>query len=396
MRAVYVALVLMFASIVVAQEAPTAPPAAPSAPATRPASPSEASASKPASSSVPADAPVITIPGVCESAATHTAAGARASASKPKADCQTVITRQQFEDMANALQPNMNPQTKRRLAEVYPRMLIMAQEAHKRGLDSDPKFKEMLKFARLQILSQELGRSMKEQADKVPAPDIEKYYKDNPEAFEQANLLRLFVPKEKQPSPDKADAGAKEAQGEDAAKAAESSKADEQAMQQLAQDIQKRAAAGEDFDKLQKEAYEKSGIAGTPPPTAIGKLGRNEIPVSQRSVLDLKAGEVSQLFTEPNGYYVYKLQSKETKSLDQARDEIRATLAQQRMQDSLAKFQQENQAKLNDTYFGAAGAPPAPPRMGPPGAGTVHAPGTPPAPPAQPNSPAGASQPPQK
>jgi PPIC-type PPIASE domain len=386
MRFTYVPVVLLFAGMAAGQAAP-APAAVP--PAENPAAPTENA--KPAEANVAAEAAVITIPGVCEAPSTH-AAGTKGTAQKSKADCKTVITRSQFESLANALQPNMNPQTKRRLAEVYPRMLVMAREARKRGLENQPKFKEMMKFARLQILSQELSRSVKEDADKVPAAQIEEYYKANPEAFEQATLLRLFVPKEKQAGPEKSDISAKAEEAEDTAKAAEKSKADEQAMQLLAQDIQKRASAGEDFDKLQKEAYEKSGITGAAPTTNIGKLGRNELPVSQRSVVDLKAGEVSPLITESNGYYVYKVQAKETKSLEQARDEIRSTLAQQRMQDAMAKFQQEAQAQLNETYFGPASGKPAPPRRGP---GGMQPPAKP-APVPSTNPPAEGAQPPQK
>jgi len=282
-----------------------------------------------------------------------------------KESCQTVITRAQFEALADALQPNMNLQTKRRLADVYPRLLAMAQEARNRGLDSNLKYKELVRFSRMQILSQELSRSMKEDADKVPDADIENYYKHNPEAFEQADLLRLFVPKEKQHAPVKADAAAKEATAEDASKQSEAQKADEEAMGKVANDIQKRAAAGENFENLQKEAYAAAGIAGAPAPTSIGKLRRSQIPVDQRPILDLKAGEVSGLFSEANGYYVYKLVSKDTKPLEQARDEIRTTLSQQRLQDAMAKYQRENKATLNEAYFGPAGSP-LPPRRGAP------------------------------
>lgn len=306
------------------------------------------------------DTPVITIPGVCDAPRAHTTAGTPAG----QESCRTVITRAQFEALADALQPNMTPQNKRRLADAYPRLLAMAQEARKRGLESDAKYKELVRLSRLQILSQQLSRSMKEEADKVPDADIENYYKQNPEAFEQADLLRLFVPKEKQHAPIKADVAAEEATG-DAAKQSEVQKADEEAMRKTADDIRKRAAAGENFGSLQKEAYAAAGIAGAPAPTDIGKLRRSQIPVDQRSVLDLKAGEVSGLFSEVNGYYVYKVLSKETKPLEQARDEIRTTLSQQRLQDAMAKYQRENKATLNEAYFGPAG-PPLPPRRGAP------------------------------
>jgi foldase protein PrsA len=271
----------------------------------------------------------------------------------------------------------MNPQNKRRLADAYPRLLAMAQEARKRGLESDAKYKELVRLSRLQILSQQLSRSMKEEADKVPEADMENYYKHNLEAFEQADLVRLFVPKEKQHAPVKADVAAKEAP-EDTAKQSDEQKADEEAMKKTADDIRKRAAAGEDFESLQKEAYAAAGIAGAPAPTNIGKLRRSQIPLDQRAVLDLKAGEVSGLFTEANGYYVYKVVSKETKPLDQARDEIRTTLSQQRLQDAMAKYQRENKATLNEAYFGPAG-PPVPPRSSSPALAGKPQPAAPPA-----------------
>ncbi len=352
--------VLLFVSLAMGQAAPN--PMSPPPP--RHTSGPGAPAPEAPESKVPADAAVITIPGVCDHSSEHAKA-----TTLGKEECKTVITREQFEALANALQPNMNAQTKRRLADVYPKLLIMAQEARKRGLEDDLKYKELVKFSRLQILSQELGRSLKEDADKLPESDIDKYYKDNPEAFEQATLLRIFIPKEKQPAPAKGDTAAKEDTEEEAPKAPETQKADEEAMKKTADEIRKAAAAGEDFDKLQKQAYEAAGVAGAAAPTNIGKLTRSQIPVDQSSVFDLTAGGVSPLFTEANGYYVYKLVSKEIKPLDQSRDEIRTTLAQQRFQDAMAKYQQEDKATLNEAYFGPPGPPlpPLPPRMGPGG-----------------------------
>lgn len=379
--------VLLLASFAVGQAPSTTPapstekPAAPASPGSKPASPG-------GSQTVAPDAPVITIDGICDTpkpAAKTTAAktGVKKSAA---ADCKTIVSRAQFDALANALQPNMNPATKRKLADLYPKMLIMAQAAKQRGLENDPKFKQILQFARLQILSQELSRSMKDEADKVPAADIEKYYKDNSPAFEQATLQRLFIPKDKQAaeaaSEDSEESAKQEpaktpdaknsadAQKAAAEKTAAAQKIDEEAMKKQADSLQARAAAGEDFDKLQKEAYDAAGLKGTPPATNIGKLTRSEIPVNHRAVMDLKAGQVSQVLVEPNGYYIYKVASKEVKPLDQARDEIRNTLAQQRMQDAMEKIQQSGKIALNDAYFAA----PAPPQMAPgmPGMGGVR------------------------
>ena len=50
----------------------------------------------------------------------------------------------------------------------------------------------------MQILTTELQRKIQEQAANIPHAEIENYYKDHPETFEQFNLDRLFVPRTKQ------------------------------------------------------------------------------------------------------------------------------------------------------------------------------------------------------
>jgi hypothetical protein len=357
------------------------------------------------------DAAVITIQGICDTPAAKAAAGS----AQPKSACKTVITRAQFEGLASALQPNMNPAMKRRLADLYPKMLVMAHEARKRGLENDPKYKEILQFAKLQILSQELSRSLKDESEKIPDADIEKYYKDNMSAFQQADMKRLFIPKEKQTEsaenesedsgqaagPAKSAAKPEQAKATDQ-KSADQNKADEeakktadeQAMKKEAETLHTRAAAGEEFDKLQKEAFDAAAIKGTPPSTSVGKLTPSEVPVTHRAVLDLKAGQVSDLITEPNGYYIYKVISKDTKPLAEARDQIRATLAQQRMQDTVQKIQESAKTDLNETYFAAAAPAGMPPGVAPAAGGHsgMQMPGQPGAPAAPNSAPAKAAE----
>ncbi len=50
----------------------------------------------------------------------------------------------------------------------------------------------------MQVLSNQLQRKLQDEAADISDADIEKYYKDNPDAFEQYNLDRIFVPRTKQ------------------------------------------------------------------------------------------------------------------------------------------------------------------------------------------------------
>src|SRR5208337_2371547 len=147
-------------------------------PATPPAAGAKAEQSVSAAPEVkvgPDDA-VITLKGFC------------ANATQQGDACKTLITRAQFEKLAEALQPGMSPAIRRQLATAYTRMLRMSTAAEKRGLDKQPKFDEMMQFARMQILSQELGRALQEDSGKVSDSDIEDYYKKNEASYEQATL----------------------------------------------------------------------------------------------------------------------------------------------------------------------------------------------------------------
>ena len=353
---------LLLANVAFTQTAPSSP----AGPQKRPALPQAAPGSEavPSTSKVPPDAAVITIKGLCDQNSPT------ATRSSEKAGCQTVISRAEFEKLADALQPGMSLQVRRQLATAYPRLVLMAHEAQKRGLDKQPRFQEMMAFARLQILSQQLNRALQEQASQVPEKEIEQYYHDNTAGFEQATLQRIFVPRNKQievPKDDKKDTK-KESDSQAQQKAAE------EAMVAEANKLRARAAGGEDFEKLQKEAFEFAGLKANPPSSNIGKVRRTTLPPSQGSAMDLKPGEVSQVITDPSGHYIYKMVSREVQPLEQVKDEIRNTLQNQKMRDTMQSIQQSATPELNDAYFGASPSMPGPSGVKPKTGGSKESP----------------------
>ncbi|MGA9392913.1 MAG: peptidylprolyl isomerase [Candidatus Sulfotelmatobacter sp.] len=357
-------------------QAPTekgmAPPSSVQAPNAAAAAPTQTAAE------VPENAAVLTIVGVCpsttstaaatKSAATKTAAAVKSSDSgktpdKEKADCQTVITKKEFDKIASDLQSGPNPltqQQKRQLANVLPRFMAMSEVAKEKGLDKTPQFKETLKLATMQILTNQLQRSIQEEADKVPAEDIEAYYKKNPEAYEQFSLERLFIPRFKQ-----AEALDRSNQNEEklteerqkAKEAADKEKQErgEQELTKLADKLRERAAGGEDFVKLQKEAFEAANMRMDSPTVSMPKVRRTGLPPAHVAVFDLKVGEVSQVLTDNGGHYLYKVVSKEVLPLDQVREEIRNTLRSQRAKELTEKYASSYHAETNDAYFGPPG-----------------------------------------
>jgi hypothetical protein len=324
------------------------------------------------SAAVPPEAPVITVNGVCvaqakAAAPAATAATTGTTAKTPSADCKTVITKAEFEKLANGVAPNVTPQLKKQLAGVLPRLIAMSTAARKKGLDKTPRFEETLKFAKMQILTNELQRNIQEEAAKVPPPDIASYYKEHPDAFEQFNLDRLFVPRTKQDNAEGKEDDEKDEKPSDeqqkAKQAEEKAKADEaeQAMSKLAESLRARAAAGEDFVKLQKEAFDAAGMKIESPTVNLPKVRHSGLPPAHAAVFELKPGDVSQVINDSGGHYIYKVEGKDMPTLDQVKDEIHTTLQNQRTREMMDKVNGSFKVETNEAYFGPGGPGMVPP-----------------------------------
>src|SRR4029077_10711872 len=297
-----------------------------------------------------------------------------AGSAASKSGCTTVITRAEFEKLANTLQPNMPPPVRKQLATQYPQILFMAQQARKRGLETNPHYLQILKFTKMELLKLELDRSIQEEADKVSDSEIADFYKKNPANFDQTSFLRVYVPKTR-PS-DTPREGATPADAEAVRKNSETD------MKHVADELHARAVSGEDFAELQKDAYDAAGVKAAPPPTLNANVRRGNGPVAQSAVFDLPPGQVSAVLNDPTGFYFFKVVSKTPPPLADVKDEIRTPLRPQRPQAMHQAMQDAVSADLNKDYFGDAPSnPPGAPRPMPSG-GTRPAPNPPPA---QPN-----------
>ena len=319
-----------------------APAAMPSAPQTQPAA------------EVPPDAPVITINGLCQNPPADQSAG----------NCKTVITRADFEKLIQLIQPAMPARVRKQFATNYARALAMSEKAEQMGLDKDPSFEERMRLQRIQVLSQAFYKAVQDKASQISDQEIGDYYQKNTAKFEQADLERVYVPKTQTLPPSAAKPGTppqpKRTPDTEAAMKAEADK------------LHTRAVAGEDFTKLQGEAYQAAGIKAGAPNSAMTKIRRSSLPPDQASVMDLKAGEISAVIADQNGFYIYKMKSKDVLPLDQAKEEIKGTLRSERIQEEMKAVQESATPILNDSYF----APVPPPTLGGPGPAGMATPKT--------------------
>lgn len=281
----------------------------------------------PSTATLPLDYTVLTIDGLCP-------AQTKAPSGK---GCKTVVTRREFEKLVNALNPAMTKFERRQLAGNYAQALTLANEAVRRGIDKRPEVQERLRYARLRTLASETAAEIYKDSTRSSNSQVAAYYDQNKLTFEKFTLERLFVPREKQ---------------------GETTSPHEEEMKALAEKMQARAAAGEDFAALQKEANTLSGIKGDVD-VKMSDVSRRVLPETHQQVFELPAGKVSSLISDDTGYYVYKIVNRDVPSLSAARRQVELELQSHNQTAAFSKIRDAAKTTINESYFEKYDPPPA-------------------------------------
>ena len=213
-------------------------------------------------------------------------------------------------------------------------MLTFADTARAMGLENDPRVLQIMQFAKNQILTEALNQHITQEYSHPTDQQIEDYYKENSKKYVEATLQRIIIPRN---------------QGSANTDKPKPSEAEEKA---YVDKIQQRWVAGEDPDKLEKEATEHSGVSTPAANVNVGARRPGTLPEAHEAVFDLKAGEVSQVYSDPASFYIYKVVSVRTIPLSEARASITTTLQRQLVTDKIQQIQSSVTPVLNDTYFG--------------------------------------------
>lgn len=303
-------VVLLCATLAAAQGAPGTTPQRPAAPA--PVAPAP----------VAPDAPVITIEGYCP--ATESGKVQLQNALAPP--CRMVVTREQFESLAKAISPQANPAEMSRFAHAYAQYMVAGNDAVKLGLDKNPEAATLMDYMRLQVLSTVLQHHYQDEVKNISDAELQGYYNDNVAQFEEIQIERLYVPK-----------------------TLDGQTRDDATVKAQAEALRARAASGEAFDALQKEAFGAS--KQTLPTTKPGPLRRGALPTPlENQIFALKVGDVSSVVDEPSGCFVFKMVGRRTLPFADVKDQIHKELEQKKFTE-LMRAILELKPVLNPSYF---------------------------------------------
>jgi hypothetical protein len=136
----------------------------------------------------PEDA-VITLHGVCGSS----------DANKEKDEtCKTVISRHDFEFLANSINLGGKPITmaaRQNLAKAYAEYLVYEPAAKKAGLEDSQQYAEIMRWVRLRMLTDLVRDQIVQQYRSPSDAEVASYYQENVAEFDRAHVARIMVPR---------------------------------------------------------------------------------------------------------------------------------------------------------------------------------------------------------
>ncbi|HSK43874.1 MAG TPA: peptidylprolyl isomerase [Candidatus Binatia bacterium] len=226
--------------------------------------------------------------------------------------CTTVVTKKQFDALTEALGalgPPLLPAQRRGVAESYATTVRNYEAAKKAGVENDPRYAEVIRIAQMRAMGDMYNALLQARAKEVSPQEIRDYYNANLPKFEELVLRRVTVPRRNM------------ANLNDEVFAAKARK--------IAGEMHDRAAKGDDLDAIQKEAFTALGVKD-PPSTHMAVVRRGiYAPDQEKQLFDLKPGEVTGIFEQPSAFIVFKLEGRDTQSLEKSKDEIVRILVQQ-------------------------------------------------------------------
>jgi parvulin-like peptidyl-prolyl isomerase len=252
-------------------------------------------------------------------------------------DFEAIISTLPAETQAMARGP-----AKRRLAEEFVKLKVLAVEAKRQGLDQTPKFKQQFELIRDNALASALSEKLQETL--VSPEELKKEYEANKKDYEKVTARHILI----STAPDK---GMTDAQAK--------AKAD---------DIRKQLASGGDFAALAKANSADRGSAaegGALPAMPRGQF----VPEFENVVWTQELNAISQPVKTKFGYHIIQTTKREAAPFEEVKEELAQQHRPKRFEKLVEDLKKKADPKLDDSYFGPApttrpGIPGLPPGFG--------------------------------
>lgn len=255
------------------------------------------------------------------------------------------ITLGQYNNIVDSLPPQFQtaargPQ-KRQIAERLVQLRIMAREAEKRGIDKTEVIQEQIAFSKENILATAMFQSLTKSA-KVDDAAVQKYYDEHKADYESTKGRHILIRYKGSAVPLRP--GTKDLTEEEAlAKAV---------------DLKKKLDAGADFAAIAKAESDDTASGANGGDLGTFKHGQM-VAAFEQAAFAQPVGKVSEPVKTQFGYHLIKIDSKESKTIEQAKAEIVEKLGPDIAKKQADDLRANAKVTFDDAFFGPTPPPSA-------------------------------------
>lgn len=256
---------------------------------------------------------------------------------------------QEFDSFLNA-NPQFKPQASGPQAEgmkkEFAQIKVMANRARQQNLHQDEAFKIRSLLERSNVLARAFVTDLQENGNLVSNADVEAYYKEHPEEFEEVRARHILISTSPEEEPNTTPSKDEKGAPADKPKAMTKDEA-----KKKAQGILERIRKGEDFAKL---AEENSGDPGSK--TKGGDMGYFAkgimVPEFDKVAFSLKTGELSDLIETQFGFHIIRIEDHRTKPLtDEAtKKQISDKLKQTKLEAAIKEIADKSTVQVAEDF----------------------------------------------
>jgi peptidyl-prolyl cis-trans isomerase C len=248
------------------------------------------------------------------------------------------LTAKQFDELADGVPEQYRLFVKgpgrKQFADQLVRVLSMAEEAKRRGLDKSSAFQTQAMLQSDQVLASQAAQQITQET-KVDDAELHKYYDEHKSEYEQIHARHILIRFKGSPVP---------------VKPGEKDLTDEEALAK-AQDLEKKLAGGGDFAQLATAESDDTGSASRG--GDLGSFPHGRMVASfDEAAFKLKPGEISAPVKSQYGYHIIKVETIDDKSFDDVKAEIEKKLRPQMANKAMEEIQKNTKIVYDPVFFG--------------------------------------------
>lgn len=220
----------------------------------------------------------------------------------------------------------------------------LERQAEKHNLDKASPFKELLDYARLNVLANAEINDYSNHIMVTPDEE-EKFYKEHADRYQQAKVRIVYIAFSGQVKSDKKPVTEAEAKAR-------------------IEELRKQIVAGADFGKVAKENSQDAASAAKNGDWGVIKRSSALPDEVKKAIFSLKPGEVSAPIRQPNGFYLFRVDEFSTLPYTEVRQQINEEIKRDRFDAWQRGIREQVKVKVENPDFfthtaPAAATPPA-------------------------------------